>query len=109
VKQTRAVFEAMCGRISGFERTPKTGCLKEGRSAGRSSYSVEIRRRAWLEKLACAWLSFAVFQAISLGAYHATPLLLLFAVGFAMTGFGGLKPAGTSAVFSTRKDQAEAA
>ncbi len=105
--QTRAVMEALLGRGSPFERTPKSGTL--GKAGEASPYSARSMGTAGMEGLMCAWFLWGTAQALHLGMIRSVPLMLLFAVGFGMTGLGGLLGSRRRPALNRAKAQAEAA
>ena len=98
VNQSRAVAEALGGRVTPFVRTPKTGSV--GRQRGARRY---LAVRDWtpgLELVLAAYHAWGVGLAVANGYYLALPFQLLFVLGFAYVGFGTLtswrRPAGAS-------------
>jgi hypothetical protein len=95
VNQSFAVLEALRGRRTAFERTPKNG----GSAGSYGSAGRHARRAApWELLLAAAHLG-ALGWALIHGAWAATPFLALFAAGFGWTG--------GSAVFAWRRETRE--
>ena len=105
--QTRAVLEALLGRGSPFERTPKSGTV--GRAGASSPYRASNLGTAGVEVALCAWFLWGVAQALQLGLYRSVPLVFLFAVGFGMTGLGSLVGPRRHPALTRRRAQAEAA
>jgi cellulose synthase/poly-beta-1,6-N-acetylglucosamine synthase-like glycosyltransferase len=105
--QTRAVLEALLGRGSPFERTPKNG--RVGGTGGVSPYRATPLGTAGVELGFCAWFLWGVAQALHLGLYRSVPLVLLFAVGFGMTGLGSLVGPKHRPSLTRTRAQAEAA
>jgi cellulose synthase/poly-beta-1,6-N-acetylglucosamine synthase-like glycosyltransferase len=105
--QTRAVLEALLGRSSPFERTPKSGTV--GQAVGSSPYRASSLGTASGEIVFCAWFLWGTVQALQMGLYRSVPLLLLFAVGFGMTGVGSFVGPRLRPSLTRARAQAEAA
>ena len=105
--QTRAVLEALLGRGSPFERTPKSGTV--GQAGGSSPYRAPSLGTAGGELVFCAWFLWGTAQALHLGLYRSVPLVFLFAVGFGMTGLGSLVGQPHRPSITRTREQAEAA
>jgi len=105
--QTRAVLEALLGRSSPFERTPKSGTV--GQAVGSSPYRASSLGTTSGEIVFCAWFLWGTVQALQMGLYRSVPLLLLFAVGFGMTGVGSFVGPRLRPSLTRARAQAEAA
>ena len=88
VNQTRAVAEALGGRMTPFVRTPKTGSV--GRELGARRYLVRRDWTPWVELGLAAYHAWGVGLALSHGYYLALPFQLLFVLGFGYVGLGTL-------------------
>jgi cellulose synthase/poly-beta-1,6-N-acetylglucosamine synthase-like glycosyltransferase len=88
VNNTRAVIEALIGRRTAFNRTPKLG----GRPLTRidPSYLLTADWQAFVELAFGAYLLGSVAVAAAAGRYIAMPFLILFAGGFLFLGLGSV-------------------
>lgn len=82
LNNARAVVEALLGRSSGFERTPKRG----GRRLASWSYALRPHWAAWIELGLAAYFALGVAIAMANGRWIALPFLLLFLLGFLYVG-----------------------
>jgi hypothetical protein len=89
VNQTLAVAEALAGRRSAFVRTPKNG-------GGAGSYRAPAGAPIPVEIALSLWHLGTAAYALSAGLWGSVPFLLLFGLGFAWTGFGGLAELGSA-------------
>jgi len=89
VNNTRAVFEALTGQQTAFNRTPKAGGRSQ-RSLCDAGYFVAADWQALIELMLGAYMVGAVFAALTSGRYFAIPFLLLFAYGFLFLALGSL-------------------
>ncbi|MCP3927346.1 MAG: glycosyltransferase [Desulfobacterales bacterium] len=81
LSNTRAVYEAIIKKKSGFIRTPKKGDINK------KSYKVQLPVSALLEILLGAYCSVSFLAYISHEKYLVGPFLAIYAVGFLYTGF----------------------
>jgi cellulose synthase/poly-beta-1,6-N-acetylglucosamine synthase-like glycosyltransferase len=92
INNARAVIEALIGQESGFTRTPKYGVVKRGDRAWQKQIKYH-RKKNWLPLVEVAlggWFTYAIYTAISCGAWMAVPFLLLFQFGFLYMGLMSL-------------------
>ena len=92
VNNTRGVLEALCGKSSGFVRTPKLGDAAEHHSAparsglARTGYRPPVSRLFVLELLMGAWGFAAFVSYLSLTKFLVGPIILIHAIGFTYVG-----------------------
>jgi hypothetical protein len=85
-----AVIEAVLGRKSTFQRTPKTG--SQGRLAGDSQKTYHWRDRLILIECAmCLYFAVTLFRAATLELWSTIPFILLFFSAFSYFSVHGLK------------------
>jgi cellulose synthase/poly-beta-1,6-N-acetylglucosamine synthase-like glycosyltransferase len=86
VNNTRAVLEAMFGKPSDFERTPKYGIERESDEWIGKKYHQSVGIQPILEVALGLYFTATVFYALSHQIYGTLPFLILFQVGFLYTG-----------------------
>ncbi len=84
VNNARAVIEALIGKKSGFERTPKLGPNRP--AAGNSRYALPAHWASWAELLLALYFAIGIAMAIINGRWIALPFLVLFLLGFLYVG-----------------------
>ena len=87
VRNTRAVWEALAGRETSFERTPKYSIVRDARAWFRMGY--RSPRRVWLpwvELALGAYFFWASWFAVSHGHMVSSPFIALFLWGYGYTG-----------------------
>jgi cellulose synthase/poly-beta-1,6-N-acetylglucosamine synthase-like glycosyltransferase len=84
INNCRAVLEALSGRSSDFERTPKYN-LRSPRSLRSRRYRGRINGDTLIELALAVYFAVATGTAIGAGLWAAVPFLLLFEVGYAYT------------------------
>jgi cellulose synthase/poly-beta-1,6-N-acetylglucosamine synthase-like glycosyltransferase len=85
VSNARAVLEALLGRRSGFERTPKHRVESRGDDWRRKRYRGRASASPWVELLLGLYLTVAAFHAVMSGLLGPLPFIVLFQVGFLYT------------------------
>ena len=90
INNARAVLEALCGRRSGFERTPKYNLVR-GESTASRRYRVRPGRDRWIELSLAVWFALGIAWVGNRGLWAAVPFLLLFEVGYAYVALATLK------------------
>ena len=86
VNNTRAVLEAMFGKQSEFERTPKYGIERSGDEWAGKKYHQSVGIQPLVELALGLYFTATVFYALSNQIYGTLPFLMLFQVGFLYTG-----------------------
>jgi len=84
INNTKAVIEALVGYETGFTRTPKYAVTKAGDISWKAHVKYH-RKRDWTPYVELAlglYFTYAVYAAISYGAWVAFPFMLLFQFGF---------------------------
>jgi glycosyltransferase involved in cell wall biosynthesis len=84
VNNARAVLEALLGKQSGFERTPKLG--RGDRASSNSRYNLPAHWASWAELLLALYFATGIWLAIINGRWIAVPFLVLFLLGFLYVG-----------------------
>jgi hypothetical protein len=84
LNNARAVLEALTGRRSAFERTPKRGDRKGADRAW--TYAIAPHWAAWIELALAGYFAVGVALAIANDRWIALPFLLLFLLGFLYVG-----------------------
>lgn len=96
VNNTRAVIEALTGKVTPFIRTPKynvtaeNSSKKENRTAGIISNVYRFKKLNWVslaELFLAIYFSYGVYFAIYSELYGSLPFLMLFQLGFLYTSF----------------------
>jgi hypothetical protein len=96
IRNTRAVVEALVGRRSSFERTPKCGPVGAGGVNLTGRYRAGVPRlETTFELLMASYFVFALALALYFGQYSIVPLQLLFLFGFGATGILSIRGAAT--------------
>jgi cellulose synthase/poly-beta-1,6-N-acetylglucosamine synthase-like glycosyltransferase len=86
VNNTRAVLEALFGKQSGFERTPKYGIEREGDDWVGKKYHQSVGVQPIVELALGLYFTWTVFYALTNQIYGTLPFLMLFQIGFLYTG-----------------------
>ena len=86
VNNTRAVFEAVFGKQSAFERTPKYGIERQSDEWVGKKYHQSVGIQPLVELALGLYFTATVFYALTNGIYATIPFLMLFQVGFLYTG-----------------------
>jgi len=81
ISNSRAVFEALIGKKSGFIRTPKKG------DAEKKVYATTLPVSALIEIAMGIYCTVSFFAYLSYGLYLVGPFLAIYASGFLYTGF----------------------
>jgi cellulose synthase/poly-beta-1,6-N-acetylglucosamine synthase-like glycosyltransferase len=90
VTNTRAVLEALVGKQTAFVRTPKYRVESKKDRVGAKKYRKRLGWVPWIELLIGTYFALAVFYAIDNENYFTIPFLLLFVVGYWVTGLMSL-------------------
>jgi cellulose synthase/poly-beta-1,6-N-acetylglucosamine synthase-like glycosyltransferase len=90
VTNTRAVLEALTGKQTAFARTPKYRVESNKDKVGAKKYRTRLGWVPWLELLIGTYFALAVFYAIDNENYFTVPFLLLFVIGYWVTGLMSL-------------------
>ncbi len=90
VTNTRAVLEALTGKQTAFARTPKYRVESKKDKVGAKKYRKRLGWVPWLELLIGTYFTLAVFYAIDNENYFTVPFLLLFVIGYWVTGLMSL-------------------
>src|ERR1700720_77931 len=90
VTNTRAVLEALVGKQTAFARTPKYRVESKKDRVGAKKYRKRLGWVPWLELLIGTYFALAVFYAIDNENYFTVPFLLLFVIGYWVTGLMSL-------------------
>ena len=86
VNNTRAVLEAMFGRESEFERTPKYGIERDSDEWVGKKYHQSVGVQPMIELALGLYFTATVYYALVNQIYGTLPFLMLFQVGFLYTG-----------------------
>ena len=86
VNNTRAVLEAMFGRESAFERTPKYGIERDSDEWVGKKYHQSVGVQPIVELALGLYFTGTVFYALANQIYGTLPFLMLFQIGFLYTG-----------------------
>jgi cellulose synthase/poly-beta-1,6-N-acetylglucosamine synthase-like glycosyltransferase len=86
VNNTRAVLEAMFGKQSDFERTPKYGIEREGDEWASKKYHQSVGVQPFIELALGLYFTGTVFYALVNQIYGTLPFLMLFQIGFLYMG-----------------------
>ena len=95
LSNTRAVFQALVGKRTPFERTPKYNVSAEEGGAGlwKKRYAeTRVPRIAWLELLMALYCIAGLGATLFYGTWAAVPFQALFALGFGLVTVYNLKP-----------------
>ena len=90
VTNTRAVLEALTGKQTAFARTPKYRVESKKDKVGAKKYRKRLGWVPWIELLIGTYFALAVFYAIDNENYFTVPFLLLFVIGYWVTGLMSL-------------------
>jgi cellulose synthase/poly-beta-1,6-N-acetylglucosamine synthase-like glycosyltransferase len=90
VTNTRAVLEALAGKQTAFARTPKYRVESKKDRVGAKKYRKRLGWVPWIELLIGTYFALAVFYAIDNENYFTVPFLLLFVLGYWVTGLMSL-------------------
>ena len=87
LSNSKAVWEAVTGKVSGFVRTPKRG----ESAKGKKNYTLSNTAAPLLELGLAAWCAFSVVVALPLGQVGLVPFMSCYALGFLTMGVAGLR------------------
>src|SRR6266403_1595701 len=90
ITNTRAVLEALTGKQTAFARTPKYRVESKKDRVAAAKYRRRLGWVPWLELLIGTYFALAVFYAIDNENYFTVPFLLLFVIGYWVTGLMSL-------------------
>ncbi len=90
VNQTRAVFEALLGKVSGFVRTPKHGVVDKVTSWKNKKYRGTLTVVPFIEAGMALYFAVTLGLAIYAQRYVSIPFVILFGSGYAYVGFWSL-------------------
>jgi cellulose synthase/poly-beta-1,6-N-acetylglucosamine synthase-like glycosyltransferase len=90
ITNTRAVLEALAGKQTAFARTPKYRVESKKDRVGAKKYRKRLGWVPWIELLIGTYFALAVFYAIDNENYFTVPFLLLFVIGYWVTGLMSL-------------------
>jgi cellulose synthase/poly-beta-1,6-N-acetylglucosamine synthase-like glycosyltransferase len=90
ITNTRAVLEALVGKQTAFARTPKYRVQSKRDRIFASKYRKRLGWIPWIELLIGTYFALAVYYAIDNENYFTVPFLLLFVVGYWVTGLMSL-------------------
>jgi cellulose synthase/poly-beta-1,6-N-acetylglucosamine synthase-like glycosyltransferase len=90
ITNTRAVLEALVGKQTAFARTPKYRVESKKDRVGAKKYRKRLGWVPWIELLIGTYFALAVFYAIDNENYFTVPFLLLFVIGYWVTGLMSL-------------------
>ncbi len=90
ITNTIAVLEALVGKQTAFARTPKYRVESKKDRVGANKYRKRLGWVPWIELLIGTYFALAVFYAIDNENYFTVPFLLLFVVGYWVTGLMSL-------------------
>jgi cellulose synthase/poly-beta-1,6-N-acetylglucosamine synthase-like glycosyltransferase len=90
ITNTRAVLEALAGKQTAFARTPKYRVESKKDKVGAKKYRKRLGWVPWIELLIGTYFALAVFYAIDNENYFTVPFLLLFVIGYWVTGLMSL-------------------
>ncbi len=90
VTNTRAVLEALAGKQTAFARTPKYRVESKKDRVGAKKYRKRLGWVPWIELLIGTYFALAIFYAIDNENYFTVPFLLLFVLGYWVTGLMSL-------------------
>ncbi|HLX86034.1 MAG TPA: cellulose synthase family protein [Terriglobales bacterium] len=90
ITNTRAVLEALAGKQTAFARTPKYRVESKKDKLLGAKYRKRLGWVPWVELLIGTYFALAVFYAIDNENYFTVPFLLLFVVGYWVTGLMSL-------------------
>ena len=90
ITNTRAVLEALAGKQTAFARTPKYRVEKKEDKILAAKYRRRLGWVPWIELLIGTYFALAVVYAIENENYITIPFLLLFVLGYWVTGLMSL-------------------
>jgi len=90
ITNTRAVLEALAGKQTAFARTPKYRVESKKDRLFAAKYRKRLGWVPWIELLIGTYFALAVFYAIDNENYFTVPFLLLFVIGYWVTGLMSL-------------------
>ncbi len=90
ITNTKAVLEALIGRESSFVRTPKYRVESKKDKVRASKYRKRLKWTPWIEIAIGCYFALTVYYAIDNENYFTVPFLLLFVVGYWVTGLMSL-------------------
>ncbi len=90
ITNTIAVLEALVGKQTAFARTPKYRVESKKDKVGAKKYRKRLGWVPWIELLIGAYFALAVYYAIENENYITVPFLLLFVIGYWVTGLMSL-------------------
>ncbi len=90
ITNTRAVLEALVGKQTAFARTPKYRVESKRDKVLGAKYRKRLGWVPWIELLIGAYFAMAVYYAINNENYITVPFLLLFVIGYWVTGLMSL-------------------
>src|ERR1017187_2056223 len=90
ITNTKAVIEALIGKESAFARTPKYHVVSQKDKVGATKYRKRLGWVPWLELVIGSYFALAVSYAIDNENYITVPFLLLFVIGYWVTGLMSL-------------------
>jgi cellulose synthase/poly-beta-1,6-N-acetylglucosamine synthase-like glycosyltransferase len=90
ITNTIAVLEALVGKQTAFARTPKYRVESKKDKVGANKYRKRLGWVPWVELLIGTYFALAVYYAIDNENYFTVPFLLLFVIGYWVTGMMSL-------------------
>jgi cellulose synthase/poly-beta-1,6-N-acetylglucosamine synthase-like glycosyltransferase len=90
ITNTIAVLEALAGKQTAFARTPKYRVESKKDKVGAKKYRKRLGWVPWIELLIGTYFALAVFYAMDNENYFTIPFLLLFVIGYWVTGLMSL-------------------
>jgi cellulose synthase/poly-beta-1,6-N-acetylglucosamine synthase-like glycosyltransferase len=90
ITNTIAVLEALVGKQTAFARTPKYRVESKQDKVGAKKYRKRLGWVPWVELLIGTYFALAVYYAIDNENYFTVPFLLLFVIGYWVTGLMSL-------------------
>ena len=90
VTNTIAVLEALVGKQTAFARTPKYRVESKKDKVGAKKYRKRLGWVPWIELLIGTYFAFTIYYAIDNENYFTVPFLVLFVVGYWVTGLMSL-------------------
>ena len=90
ITNTIAVLEALVGKQTAFARTPKYRVESKQDKVGAKKYRKRLGWVPWIELLIGTYFALAVYYAIDNENYFTVPFLLLFVIGYWVTGLMSL-------------------
>ena len=90
ITNTIAVLEALVGKQTAFARTPKYRVESKKDKVGAKKYRKRLGWVPWIELLIGTYFALAVYYAIDNENYFTVPFLLLFVIGYWVTGLMSL-------------------